>query len=350
MANTYTDSYAGVSSALVPEAEKMCSALNNLEKVEHKISAEEWAENKNSEKSSEIKYPSCAAVQKAIDEAQVNPVTDPNNFPSNHSKPPSAGAVYRFMKSKEESIEKMTNIVTAAQWEANKTSETRYPSCPAVKAAISKAAIALAQIISGASTNTQIPSAKAVWDFWQSNIWRLNVDFYAGKNVKLRKFEIEKSFAYDGSGGNWYEAVRLSVAATLSAGDVPQSVKNHINTTWGGDNISNDNCLAYLRYAHKTPGVWRLPTEAEWGYAMNNSMFGYTNQFVMEWCCDAFDSSPVNDTKNPVNWGANGSLRVIRNSYMGALRRGGVYPNTGGGYGGNDDIYYTWRFARTAIL
>jgi hypothetical protein len=216
-------------------------------------------------------------------------------------------------------------------------------------------AVALAQTISGASTNAQIPSAQAVWklrELAKHNILTFNASPYTG--VKLRKFEIKTSVS--STLITWYNAVRLGVAATLSAGDVPQSVKDHINTTYRGNNITDANCLAYLRYAHRTPGVWRLPTEAEWVYGRKSGMFWFTAGVSgWEWCCDAYGngSNQAIMGVNPVYWGSDGNR--VRRHISNDTSRHQLHPaasSYGGGNGWGSGAYGTvWcRLARTVAV
>jgi hypothetical protein len=261
--------------------------------------------------------------------------------------------------------------VSAAEWETNKTSETKYPSCNAVNTAVVTAAVAceasamlavaselmvvFAQGINESSTHASIPSAQAVWDLWsraKNSIWTSNVSPYTG--VKLRKFEIKTSVS--STPVNRYTAVRLGVSATLSAGDVLQSVKDHINTTWGGNSISDANCQAYLQYAHRTPGVWRLPTEAEWVYGRSSGMFWDTNprSSDWEWCCDSYGDGHKQAITgvNPVYWSSTGTFvrRRIFNDQRHQLYATDTGYHSGRGWGSSADGNCYCRLARTATV
>jgi hypothetical protein len=61
--------------------------------------------------------------------------------------------------------EKVEHKISAAEWPANKTSETKYPSCAAANDAINALEIIPVSAISETSTDTEIPSAQSVYSF-----------------------------------------------------------------------------------------------------------------------------------------------------------------------------------------
>jgi hypothetical protein len=62
MAANYNDTYSGIEKGKLIRAQDVVDALNSKEKVAYKVSAAEWAANKTSGE----KYPSCAAADKAL--------------------------------------------------------------------------------------------------------------------------------------------------------------------------------------------------------------------------------------------------------------------------------------------
>jgi hypothetical protein len=91
--------------------------------------------------------------------------------------------------------EKVEHKISTAEWTANKTSETKYPSCAAVSTAISELTIALIQVISEMSKDTAIPSAQRVYSIvsgltsgWQTTDNKVRSYEWAGDNASDIKY------------------------------------------------------------------------------------------------------------------------------------------------------------------
>ncbi|GBR72978.1 hypothetical protein NO1_0434 [Candidatus Termititenax aidoneus] len=174
MASNYTDSYDGIASREPLSAEKVTAALNKMEKVANKVSKAEWEANAGSEQSSDSKYPTCAAVNNAVeavsaklsDDAQaLNIKIDEMNFAaekainkiqttetwednkSSNEKYPSCKVVNAAITEKFEGAEKIVNRVDYTLWDSNTDEDAKYPTCGAVTHAINLAIEAIDAMI-----------------------------------------------------------------------------------------------------------------------------------------------------------------------------------------------------------
>ncbi|MDR1323344.1 MAG: hypothetical protein LBK68_02785 [Candidatus Margulisbacteria bacterium] len=86
--------------------------------------------------------------------------------------------------------EKVEHKISITEWPANKTSETKYPSCAAANDAINALAIIPVQLVSKTSTDTEIPSAQSVYSFmsakmseWQAIDKKVPSYLWSGNNT-----------------------------------------------------------------------------------------------------------------------------------------------------------------------
>ncbi|GBR77148.1 hypothetical protein NO2_1579, partial [Candidatus Termititenax persephonae] len=127
--------------------------------------------------------------------------------------------------------------------------------------------------ISSASTDAQVPSAKAVWDLVE----------------ELMPGTLEVSAALTETRISWYNAIRKCIEKTHAAGDVKATVKADMNAQGYTASASEANCIAYWSYALDRKKVYRLLTEAEWIDCYNTGRLNSHSQY--EWVGDAYDSS-----------------------------------------------------------
>ncbi|GBR74899.1 hypothetical protein NO1_1992 [Candidatus Termititenax aidoneus] len=134
MASDYSSVYDGIASKEPLSAEKVTLALNQMEKVANKVSKAEWDANASGERTSDSKYPSCMAVNSAV-EAISSKLTS------------SAGTLTSSIAAMDTAAEKAANRIKttatadADKWEANKTNDNKYPSCAVVNSVVSAVSV-----------------------------------------------------------------------------------------------------------------------------------------------------------------------------------------------------------------
>ncbi|GBR77158.1 hypothetical protein NO2_1588, partial [Candidatus Termititenax persephonae] len=138
-----------------PTARAVYTALGNKEDAANKVTAANWAANK----SSNVKYPTCAAVNALAvpnPESTTNKVTTVTQSDTQY---PTARAVHTALGNKEDAA----NKVTAANWAANKDSDAKYPTCAAVNVlVVPNAESTTNKVTTVTQSDTQYPTARAV--------------------------------------------------------------------------------------------------------------------------------------------------------------------------------------------
>ncbi|GBR77001.1 hypothetical protein NO2_1463 [Candidatus Termititenax persephonae] len=313
MTSNYNDAYEGIGSGQPLSAEKMTAALNLMEKVANKVEtgvlsggntgtqypsakvvwdslkeAEErivqsavgkeitankvnsaaWAANKDDD----VRYPTCRAVNALLTGTQESTANKVTTVTQSDAQYPTARAVHTALDKKED----VANKVTAANWEANKDNDVKYPTCKAVAGLLrydfERTANRVGAIMLSDARDDKYPSAKAVWDLltiFEPLSLTLNGDRYVrltkgGRDFWIAKYETTNqefgtvmdylpvysiygynnniSYSYSNNYNNhnseyadypveyanWYEAVQYCLRLTLESGDVSAGVKEQI--------------------------------------------------------------------------------------------------------------------------
>ncbi|GBR77022.1 sulfatase-modifying factor protein [Candidatus Termititenax persephonae] len=274
MPNNYNDTYDGIGSGQVLSAEKMTSALNLMEKVANKVETGVLSDG-----STNTQYPSAKVVQDSLKEAEKRIVQN------------TVGK------------EITANKVTSDNWEANKDSDEKYPTCKAVWTYLQECSDIVEHTANRVSTITadtmddKYPSAKAVCDLLQSSMpLKMDMDKFVRIEAGIRSFYIAKyETTYEGftavMGSSWLYgthahfpvynilwnvAVLYCMYLTLWSDDVADAVKDMIRQSYNS-NINSNWAEAYNYIALYNTGCYRLPTSEEWESAAlrNRYIWGY---------------------------------------------------------------------------